>query len=139
MALSGSQRPMRVLGIDPGLTRCGLGVVDGTPGRALTMIEVGVARTPADDDISQRLLALEREFEAWMTTHQPDAVAVERPGDVGRLGGDEFMVVLPDIGSSENAAQVAERLITTLQAPMTLSNQSFMLPRDAASIPCSDC
>ncbi|HEX3751709.1 MAG TPA: crossover junction endodeoxyribonuclease RuvC [Streptosporangiaceae bacterium] len=69
---------MRVLGIDPGLTRCGLGVVDGTPGRALTMVEVGVARTPADDEISQRLLALEREFEAWMTTHQPDAVAVER-------------------------------------------------------------
>jgi crossover junction endodeoxyribonuclease RuvC len=78
MALSSSQRPMRVLGIDPGLTRCGLGVVDGTPGRALTMVEVGVARTPADDEISQRLLALEREFEAWMTTHQPDAVAVER-------------------------------------------------------------
>jgi crossover junction endodeoxyribonuclease RuvC len=69
---------MRVLGIDPGLTRCGLGVVDGTPGRALTMVEVGVARTPADDEISQRLLALEQEFEAWMTTHQPDAVAVER-------------------------------------------------------------
>jgi crossover junction endodeoxyribonuclease RuvC len=78
MALSSSQRPMRVFGIDPGLTRCGLGVVDGTPGRALTMIEVGVARTPADDEISQRLLALEEQFEAWMTRHQPDAVAVER-------------------------------------------------------------
>jgi len=78
MALSYSQRPMRVLGIDPGLTRCGLGVVDGTPGRKLTMVEVGVARTPADDEISQRLLALEEQFEAWMTRHQPDAVAVER-------------------------------------------------------------
>jgi crossover junction endodeoxyribonuclease RuvC len=78
MALSYSQRPMRVLGIDPGLTRCGLGVVDGTPGRKLTMVEVGVARTPADDEISQRLLALEEMFEAWMTAHQPDAVAVER-------------------------------------------------------------
>jgi crossover junction endodeoxyribonuclease RuvC len=78
MALSYSQRPMRVLGIDPGLTRCGLGVVDGTPGRTLTMVEVGVARTPADDEISQRLLALEEMFEAWMTAHQPDAVAVER-------------------------------------------------------------
>jgi crossover junction endodeoxyribonuclease RuvC len=42
------------------------------------MVEVGVARTPADDEISQRLLALEQQFEAWMTTHQPDAVAVER-------------------------------------------------------------
>jgi crossover junction endodeoxyribonuclease RuvC len=78
MALSASQRPMRVLGIDPGLTRCGLGVVDGTPGRALTMVGVGVARTPADDEISQRLLALEQQFEAWLTEHQPDAVAVER-------------------------------------------------------------
>jgi crossover junction endodeoxyribonuclease RuvC len=83
MALSSTrspaaQRPMRVLGIDPGLTRCGLGVVDGTPGRALAMVDVGVARTPADDEISQRLLALEQQFEAWMTEHQPDAVAVER-------------------------------------------------------------
>jgi crossover junction endodeoxyribonuclease RuvC len=76
--LSFSQRPLRVFGIDPGLTRCGLGVVDGTPGRALTLVDVGVARTPAEDDISQRLLALEEQFEAWMTTHQPDAVAVER-------------------------------------------------------------
>jgi crossover junction endodeoxyribonuclease RuvC len=39
---------------------------------------VGVARTPADDEVSQRLLALEEKFEAWMTEHQPDAVAVER-------------------------------------------------------------
>ena len=78
MALSSAQRPMRVLGIDPGLTRCGLGVVDGTPGRALTLVDVGVARTPADDEVSQRLLALEEKFEAWMTEHQPDAVAVER-------------------------------------------------------------
>ena len=78
MALSSSQRPMRVFGIDPGLTRCGLGVVDGTPGRALTLVSVGVARTPADDEISRRLLALEEQFEAWLTEHQPDAVAVER-------------------------------------------------------------
>ena len=78
MALSSSQRPMRVLGIDPGLTRCGLGVVDGTPGRALSLVDVGVARTPAEDDVSQRLLALEEKFEAWLTEHRPDAVAVER-------------------------------------------------------------
>src|ERR1700761_6103632 len=78
MALSSSQRPMRVFGIDPGLTRCGLGVVDVTPGGALTLVDVGVARTPADDEISQRLLALEEQFEAWLTEHQPDAVAVER-------------------------------------------------------------
>jgi crossover junction endodeoxyribonuclease RuvC len=69
---------MRVLGIDPGLTRCGVGVVDGEPGRALTMIGVGVICTPSGDDISQRLLALEVAIEGWLTEHRPDAVAVER-------------------------------------------------------------
>jgi diguanylate cyclase (GGDEF)-like protein len=56
-----------------------------------------------------------------------DAVAVDRPGDLGRLGGDEFMVILPDIGSSENAGQVAERLIGTLQEPMQLSKHSVVI------------
>ena len=54
---------MRVLGVDPGLTRCGLGVVDGAPGRA-TMVAVGVVRTPSDADPGQRLVFLERELDA---------------------------------------------------------------------------
>ena len=69
---------MRVLGVDPGLTRCGLGVVEGAAGRKLTAIAYDVARTPADDDISRRLLALEREIEQWIALHKPDVVAVER-------------------------------------------------------------
>ncbi|MCU1593681.1 MAG: Holliday junction resolvase [Frankiales bacterium] len=68
---------MRVLGVDPGLTRCGLGVVDGTPGRA-SLVAVGVVTTPAGDELGLRLVALERAFEAWLDLHQPDAVAVER-------------------------------------------------------------
>ena len=36
---------MRVLGIDPGLTRCGVAVVDGAPGRTLTAAYIGVIRT----------------------------------------------------------------------------------------------
>jgi crossover junction endodeoxyribonuclease RuvC len=78
MAQAHAERPRRVLGVDPGLTRCGLGVIEGAPGRALSLIEVGVARTPADDDVGLRLLALEEQFEAWLTAHRPDAVAVER-------------------------------------------------------------
>ena len=78
MAQAYAERPQRVLGVDPGLTRCGLGVIEGAPGRVLSLIEVGVARTPADDDVSLRLLALEEQFEAWLTAHRPDAVAVER-------------------------------------------------------------
>ena len=69
---------MRVLGVDPGLTRCGLGVVEGGVGRPLTLIAVDVVRTPPGDDIGARLLAIERAVEAWLAEHQPDVVAVER-------------------------------------------------------------
>jgi crossover junction endodeoxyribonuclease RuvC len=68
---------VRVLGVDPGLTRCGLGVVEGAPGRA-TLVAVGVARTPAEAELGARLVALEEEVERWLDLHRPDAVAVER-------------------------------------------------------------
>jgi crossover junction endodeoxyribonuclease RuvC len=66
------------MGVDPGLTRCGLGVVEGVPGRPPTLIATGVVRTGADQDIAARLLAIEQEIERWLTAYQPDAVAVER-------------------------------------------------------------
>ncbi|MFJ6726888.1 MULTISPECIES: crossover junction endodeoxyribonuclease RuvC [unclassified Streptomyces] len=69
---------MRVLGVDPGLTRCGVGVVEGVAGRPLTMIGVGVVRTPADAELGARLVALEQGIEAWLDEHRPDCVAVER-------------------------------------------------------------
>ena len=78
MGLSYARHPIRVLGVDPGLTRCGVGVVEGAPGRALTMVRVGVIRTSADADIAARLLAIETEIEAWLDACRPDAVAVER-------------------------------------------------------------
>jgi crossover junction endodeoxyribonuclease RuvC len=69
---------MRVLGVDPGLTRCGLGVVDGGAGRPLRMVEVGVVRTPSDAPTALRLHEIEVALEAWLDRHRPDAVAVER-------------------------------------------------------------
>ena len=68
---------MRVLGVDPGLTRCGLGVVDGTPGRA-TLVAVGCVQTPSSAPLGERLVALEQAVDAWLDLHRPDAVAVER-------------------------------------------------------------
>ena len=68
---------MRVLGVDPGLTRCGLGVIEGRPGRA-SLVAVGVVRTPPEAELGQRLVELERNIEAWLDLHRPDAVAVER-------------------------------------------------------------
>jgi len=69
---------VRVLGIDPGLTRCGFGVVDGQPGRPPTLVAVDVVRTPAELDTARRLLQLEVAFEEWVRRHRPEAVAVER-------------------------------------------------------------
>ncbi|MGW2377626.1 MULTISPECIES: crossover junction endodeoxyribonuclease RuvC [Kitasatospora] len=69
---------MRVLGVDPGLTRCGVGVVEGAPGRPLRMAGVGVVRTPAEAEIGQRLLLVEQGLESWLDEHRPDLVAVER-------------------------------------------------------------
>ncbi|MFJ9980922.1 crossover junction endodeoxyribonuclease RuvC [Streptomyces cyaneofuscatus] len=69
---------MRVLGVDPGLTRCGVGVVEGVAGRPLTMIGVGVVRTPTDAELGDRLVAIEQGIEQWLDEHSPGYVAVER-------------------------------------------------------------
>jgi len=68
---------MRVLGVDPGLTRCGYGIIDGAPGHRLALVATGVVSTRAGDEISLRLLA-EEQVERWLTDYRPDAVAVER-------------------------------------------------------------
>ncbi|GAA3447558.1 crossover junction endodeoxyribonuclease RuvC [Planomonospora venezuelensis] len=69
---------LRVMGVDPGLTRCGLGAVEGRPGAPLSLVKVGVVRTSADDEIGARLVAVEAGIEQWLDEVGPDAVAVER-------------------------------------------------------------
>ena len=69
---------MRVLGIDPGLTRCGMGVVEGQVGRPLTLVDVNVLRTSSDLPVAQRLVTIEKGVDAWLDEYAPDAVAVER-------------------------------------------------------------
>ncbi len=69
---------MRVLGIDPGLTRCGLGVVEGQVGRPLRLVDVNVVRTSSDLPIAERLVTIERGIDAWLDEYAPEAVAVER-------------------------------------------------------------
>lgn len=68
---------MLVMGVDPGLTRCGVGVIEGTPGRA-QLVEAGVIRTDPQLDVARRLLAIEAGLEQWLATHHPQAIAVER-------------------------------------------------------------
>ena len=68
-----------------------------------------------------------REALSFGTGVVPDADAIDRLGDLGRLGGDEFMVVLPEIESSEDAGRVSDRIIAALQVPMQLSKHSVII------------
>jgi crossover junction endodeoxyribonuclease RuvC len=72
------ERVMRVMGVDPGLTRCGLSVVESGRGRSVVALDVDVVRTPSDAPLSKRLLAISDAVEHWLATHQPDVVAIER-------------------------------------------------------------
>ena len=69
---------MRVLGVDPGLTRCGLGVIEGAPGSRLDLVAVRVVKTPAEAPLGERLLVVESAVDRWVHEYQPDVVAVER-------------------------------------------------------------
>lgn len=69
---------MRVLGIDPGLTRCGVGIVDSASSRQLRMVHVEVVRTPSDEPLDRRLLELEAGIESVIEAYVPDRVCVER-------------------------------------------------------------
>lgn len=68
---------MFVLGIDPGLSRCGYGVVEST-GKNLRAVAAGVIRTPPDMDLALRLAELQKEIHALIADYQPEEVAVER-------------------------------------------------------------
>ncbi|MFP3580379.1 crossover junction endodeoxyribonuclease RuvC [Arthrobacter sp. fls2-241-R2A-200] len=69
---------LRVLGVDPGLTRCGIGVVDIERNRRATMVAVGVVGTSAELTLDKRLLVIAQAIDEWLDLHTPDVVAVER-------------------------------------------------------------
>lgn len=73
------------MGIDPGLTRCGLSVVQAGKGRAVLPVSVGVVRTPPSDDLAQRLLELSQAVNEWMDEYKPDVVAIERIFERGNV------------------------------------------------------
>jgi crossover junction endodeoxyribonuclease RuvC len=69
---------VRVLGVDPGLTRCGVGVVEGQPGRPCTLVAYYVVHSDPADDLALRLLHLDRSLADLVAEHRPASVAVER-------------------------------------------------------------
>ena len=66
------------MGVDPGLRRCGLSMIESRGARQVIALDVDVVRTPADDPLAKRLLAISETVEHWMDTHLPDVIAIER-------------------------------------------------------------
>ncbi len=69
---------MFVLGIDPGLTRCGYGVVSSGPRGAMRAVRAGVIETSVSAPVEERLGALHRELRALLDEEQPSVVVVEK-------------------------------------------------------------
>lgn len=68
----------RILGIDPGLTRCGVGVIDVGAGRKCTLVAVSVVRTAVDMELAERLATIGNEIARLMDEHTPQVVSIER-------------------------------------------------------------
>ena len=66
------------MGVDPGLTRCGLSLIESAGGKQVVALDVDVVRTPTDMPLHQRLLKISDVVEHWLDTHRPDVVAIER-------------------------------------------------------------
>jgi crossover junction endodeoxyribonuclease RuvC len=69
---------VRVLGVDPGLTRCGVGIVEGRPGRPCNLVAYYVITSDPQDELPARLLHLDRSLADLVAEHEPESIAVER-------------------------------------------------------------
>lgn len=69
---------MRVLGIDPGLTRCGIGIIEASTPSKVSMLHVDVLRTPTSAPLEQRLSEIFTGISELVRIYEPDAMAVER-------------------------------------------------------------
>lgn len=113
---------MRVLGVDPGLTRCGLGVVEGGVGDPVRMVAVGVVRTPVDDDPAYRLLSLQTEIDEWMQRYEPDAVAVERvfaKANIKGIMGTAQASAVPMLAAARRGLPLAMHTPSEVKAAVT--------------------
>lgn len=112
---------MRVLGVDPGLSRCGIGVVEG-PAHRPVALRAGVIRTPVSAAPGERLRELHAELRVLLTEARPDVVALERvffnanvrtAMGVGQAAG----VVL--LAAAQQGIPVAEYTPTQVKAAVT--------------------
>lgn len=113
---------MRVLGVDPGLTRCGLGVIEGQPGRTPRLLLADVITTDSGAEIGQRLADLERALVQVIAEYRPDAMAVERPfarRDVSTIAGTLQATGVVLLTGTRAGLQVAQHTPTEVKASIS--------------------
>ena len=118
---------MRVLGVDPGLTRCGVGVVEGGSGRQVRLVAVGVVRTPPDRPTPERLLYLQTELDTWLDRFEPDAVAVEQvfaDVNVASVKGTAQASAVPMLAAARRGLPLALHTPTSVKAAVTGSGRA---------------
>lgn len=70
--------PARVLGVDPGLTRCGVGLIESGSGRHVSLVLVDTFKTAADLALDQRIASIGNAIEKLILEYKPDSIALER-------------------------------------------------------------
>lgn len=106
---------MRVLGIDPGLTRCGLAVVDVDGRRRVSLVFADVVRSDTDAPVGRRLLGIEERISAVVAEFSPTTIAVEQVFSQHN--------VRTVIGTAQ-AAGVASLVATRMGIPMAFHTPS---------------
>lgn len=118
---------MRVLGVDPGLTRCGIGVVDSLPGRRAELVAVGVVTSDPGTTPDLRLLRIAQRLDAWFDEHVPDVVAVERvfaQHNHGTVMGTAQVAGLAMVAAARRGVPVALHTPSEVKAAVTGSGRA---------------
>ncbi|WP_418276751.1 crossover junction endodeoxyribonuclease RuvC [Isoptericola jiangsuensis] len=118
---------MRVLGVDPGLTRCGVGVVDSLRGHRAALVAVGVLRTEPATSTDLRLLEISRGLDTWLDEHVPDVVAVERvfaQNNRGTVMGTAQVAGLAMVAAARRGIPVALHTPSEVKAAVTGSGRA---------------
>jgi crossover junction endodeoxyribonuclease RuvC len=68
----------KILGIDPGLTRCGIGIIELSKSRKVSLVDVLVLLSAKDSELDARIGSIGNEIEALIKKHRPDVIAIER-------------------------------------------------------------
>lgn len=107
---------MRIIGIDPGLRRCGWGVLEQA-GSKLALVAHGVVKPPTEGALAQRLAALYDGLAAIIAEHAPKEAAVEETfvnenaASALKLGQARGVCLLAPARAGLTVAEYAPRLV----------------------------